>query len=114
VRSLLEAGVKESNAYCIKVDPNFAGFSKMWPAELKHAAGEEVESPVAAASMSASEKLHEEGEHLMHHWVGFAWLIGIGAGVLLYWNGYAIMNNLMKFPPMQWTRTWLYRRPMDA
>ena len=46
----------------------------------------------------------------MHHWVGFAWLIGIGIGFLVYLNGYWIAGPLMKIPPLNWIRIWLYRR----
>jgi NADH:ubiquinone oxidoreductase subunit 5 (subunit L)/multisubunit Na+/H+ antiporter MnhA subunit len=56
--------------------------------------------------------LLEHGEHTMHKALagGWAWLIGMGAGFLLYMNGYAVANVLMKIPPLRWVHTWLYRR----
>jgi NADH:ubiquinone oxidoreductase subunit 5 (subunit L)/multisubunit Na+/H+ antiporter MnhA subunit len=42
--------------------------------------------------------------------VFWAFAVGIGAGFAIYLNGYAVANVLMKFPPLRWTHTWLYRR----
>ncbi|HEY7088737.1 MAG TPA: NADH-quinone oxidoreductase subunit L [Tepidisphaeraceae bacterium] len=114
VRAFLNASMKETTAYCMTLDSNFAGFKTAWPAEppRERAAGEEGEGAVgvAAHAMSESEKQHEEGEHLMHRSVGFAWLVGIGLAFLMYMNGYSIADKLMKIPPLRMLHTWLYRR----
>jgi len=54
----------------------------------------------------------EHGEHQMHSALagGWAWAIALGAGFLMYMNGYGIANALMKIPPVRWIHTWLYRR----
>src|SRR5205814_6607443 len=59
---------------------------------------------------SASVTALEAGEHTMHHAVGFAWLIGIGIGIFMYWDGYWIVAPLMRFTPLNLVRIWLYRR----
>jgi NADH-quinone oxidoreductase subunit L len=59
----------------------------------------------------ASEALHE-GHETMEKGLsmGFAWLIGIGLGFFVYLNGYWIAAPLMRIPPLNWLRIWLYRR----
>ena len=52
-------------------------------------------------------------DHAHHQVMPFAWsawIVGIGLGVVLYWNGYAIANRLMKIPPLRALHWWLYRR----
>jgi NADH:ubiquinone oxidoreductase subunit 5 (subunit L)/multisubunit Na+/H+ antiporter MnhA subunit len=46
----------------------------------------------------------------MHNSVGFAWLIGIGLGFLVYMNGYSVASAAMKIPLLNPIRIWLYRR----
>jgi NADH-quinone oxidoreductase subunit L len=111
VKSFLQAGITESTNYCKTLNPSFNGFGTAWPADPPHHAGSD-EQHVAAVPLSKTQELHEKGEHRMHSALagGFAWLIGIGIAVLMYWNGYAIADRLMAFPPLRWVHTWLYRR----
>jgi NADH-quinone oxidoreductase subunit L len=129
VREFIEYGRHEIDQYT-QTQP----FRTAWPTEPSKAA-EEHESRVltsggagsgegvergdvhgAAASHapagSHADELLEHGEHTMHKALagGWAWLIGMGAGFLLYMNGYAVANVLMKIPPLRWIHTWLYRR----
>jgi NADH-quinone oxidoreductase subunit L len=46
----------------------------------------------------------------MHTWVFWAWLIGIGVGILIYLRGFAIANRLVRIPPLGWVHKWLYHR----
>jgi NADH-quinone oxidoreductase subunit L len=125
VRDLLKNAVIESNAMVatLRADrPFYANhptdvFATAWPADLPehaaHGATEEghpeippppVDAPVVAADA------YEQGTHLMHAWVWWAFIVGIGLGFLMYMNGYAVANVLMKFPPLRWLHIWLYRR----
>src|SRR6185503_2853541 len=106
VREMLEATQKETRNYC-KIE----AFATAWPAEPK-AAGEagDHEGAGAAPVASASVEALEHGEHLVHSWVFWAFVVGIGLGFVMYMNGYAVADTLMKAGPLRWIHTWLYRR----
>ena len=113
VREMLVASVTESQHYV----QSSAGFDRAWPAyEPKQTAGPEPAEGGAApphADSPHEATAHdpvEAGWHLVHTYVFWAFIVGIGAGVLLYWRGYAVANVLMKIPPLRWVHTWLYRR----
>ena len=53
---------------------------------------------------------HTHGEHIMHTWVFWAFVVGIGLGFGIYMNGYAIADVAMRFLPVRMVHTWLYRR----
>jgi NADH-quinone oxidoreductase subunit L len=118
IKLFLEASINESNKYCSAIDSHFAGFSTAWsgtmPGESPHAKPEVGAEPAegAAAGTTATAEVLEQGHEHMEHALagGFAWLIGIGAGFVLYMNGYGIANVLLKIPPLRWIHTWLYRR----
>jgi NADH-quinone oxidoreductase subunit L len=130
VRDLLENSVKESRQYCeLKMPPGktFTGFDTAWPAKLPEhheatldqganpAAAEEDEhaaaAPAAAGAAHADphDPLHV-GTDLMHKYVFWAFIVGIGLGVALYSGGYKFANMLVRIPPLGWIHTWLYRR----
>jgi NADH-quinone oxidoreductase subunit L len=113
IKSFLDKAIKESTALCAKADPNFAGFRTSWPSDPPgHGeAASEVEE-ARPAVLTESQHVHAEGEEKMHHALagGFAWLIAIGAGFLMYMNGYGIADGLMKIAPVRWVHTWLYRK----
>jgi NADH-quinone oxidoreductase subunit L len=108
---MIEAAQVETRAL---VSPTV--FSQAWPTggeSTSHASaeGEAMTEPAEPAKhLTPSQHALEEGEHLMHKSVGFAWLIGMGLAVLVYFNGYAVTNVLMKFPPVRWINTWLKNR----
>jgi NADH-quinone oxidoreductase subunit L len=113
VREMLVASIKESQAY-VHTD---AGFSRAWPAvEPEHTSGPEPAEggsapPHADAPQEATaHDPNEAGWHLVHTYVFWAFIVGIGSGFLLYLNGYAVANALMRIPPLRWIHTWLYRR----
>jgi NADH-quinone oxidoreductase subunit L len=112
VKDFLNAATVESNKYCTVISPDFQGYSKMWPLEAERGKNEDAdaapESP--AQSASTSQQAQNHGEALVHRWISFGWLIGIGVGFVIYLNGYAVANVLMKIPPLRWIHTWLYRR----
>jgi NADH-quinone oxidoreductase subunit L len=107
VSELLQSGIRESTQYCRAIVPKFNGFGTAWPAEASGAEGGEA---TAHAEVASTPELMEKGHELMHHSVGWAWLVGIGLGVIIYWNGYWIAGPLMKIPPLNYIRIWLYRR----
>jgi NADH-quinone oxidoreductase subunit L len=97
VKPLIKSGMMESTA---QVGAGFHGFEQAWPAE----------EPEAATATSGSAHTHLEGWHLMHRWVTWAPFVGIGLGVMMYWNGYAIARRITAIPPLRMIHTWLYRR----
>jgi len=137
VRELLKNSIAESNNYCNRLiasnpayaDRTFNGFGTAWPGdEPGHGPGEPAEAAVpeeppvveevvtgepnpdhGAAAHTAGDVL-EHGYHLMHTYVFWAFVVGIGLGVALYVRGYAIVSRLVRVPPLGWIHTWLYRR----
>jgi NADH-quinone oxidoreductase subunit L len=106
VKELIVAAEKETNAIV-----KFDAFATAWPVETsENMPSARPEPPSEPARPHAQANLLEEGKETMEHYVGFAWLIGIGLGFLVYLNGYWIARPLMKIPPLNWIRIWLYRR----
>ena len=117
VQDLIQASLKEGTAYCTRMDSKFAGFSTAWPAAIPNpnettAGAEGTDAAVAAPlqhAVAENDPL-EHGEELVHKYVFLAFVVGIGLGFLVYMNGYWIAAPLMKIPPLNWIRIWLYRR----
>jgi proton-translocating NADH-quinone oxidoreductase chain L len=110
VREMIEAAQTETSKL-VKLD----AFQFAWPGEkatpeVEGAEDAVVTAPPAGEHVSAIAEIMEHGEHTMHSAIGFAWLIGMGAGFLVYMNGYGVANALMKVPPVRWIHTWLYRK----
>jgi NADH-quinone oxidoreductase subunit L len=102
--NLIRDATAESTAYVQRRHESFAGFSRMWPGHLaEHGESEESNEVAAHGAL-------ERGSATMHRWVGPAWIVGIGLGVLVYLRGYTVANRLMKIAPLRWIHTWLYRR----
>jgi NADH-quinone oxidoreductase subunit L len=114
VSELLQSGIRESTQYCQKIVPTFNGFGTAWLVERAATSTEGAEAAGAehgvAEHAGATAELLEKGHHLMHKSVGWAWLVGIGLGVLVYLRGYWIVGPLMRFPLFNLIRIWLYRR----
>ncbi len=134
VRDLLANSVQESTNYCTNLmaqNPayagrTFVGFDTAWPSELPHhpdvpidqganpAAAAEEEPAIAppehaATHLSATDPL-VRGTDLMHKYVFWGFVVGIGLGVAMYSGGYKFANMLVRVPPLGWIHTWLYRR----
>ncbi|MGE5608376.1 MAG: proton-conducting transporter membrane subunit, partial [Bacillota bacterium] len=113
VREFLDSARVETRNYFENKNIKFNGFAQAWPSEdpeeavLASAAGE---SPEPKHELTATQEIHVAGWKLTHRFVGWAWLVGIGAGIAIYWNGYAVANALMRITPLRWVHTWLYRR----
>ncbi len=106
VKELIVAAEKETNAIV-----KFDAFATAWPVETsENMPSARPEPPSEPARPQAKANLLKEGEETMEHYVSFAWLIGIGLGFLVYLRGYWIAEPLMKIPPLNWIRIWLYRR----
>jgi NADH:ubiquinone oxidoreductase subunit 5 (subunit L)/multisubunit Na+/H+ antiporter MnhA subunit len=90
-------------------------YAQAWPAEVggSHLPSETAPAEDAAPAQhhfTGSAAFHEKGHHFVHTWVLWAFAVGIGLGVAIYLNGYAVANALMKIPPLRWIHNWLYRR----
>jgi NADH-quinone oxidoreductase subunit L len=125
VREMLEKSIRESNNLCsamVAESPfyrnqnggHFGGFARAWPAEPAASGAGKPESraevSIAGAELAAGHRLLEEGEHVMKRYVGYAFLIGIGAGFLMYMNGYSVARRIVAVPGVGLIHTWLYRR----
>jgi NADH-quinone oxidoreductase subunit L len=110
VKDFLRAAVEESNHYCAAIEPQFAGYSTMWHVEAEHTTKAEESESAPSVATSAGEQAQKHGEELVGKWLGFGWLIGLGAGFLIYLNGFSIADALMKIPLVRPIHTWLYRR----
>lgn len=113
VKELLKDSIRESKTYCQRADKAFGGFNQAWPAPSS-AETEEGEGKAAVKHVaSASEEAFEKSESLVAmgtSWLFYAFVGGIGAGFLLYRNGYQIAAKLHAVGPIGWIHTWLYRR----
>jgi NADH-quinone oxidoreductase subunit L len=116
VQGHLKGAIEESKKYCEARDASFTGFNSAWSSDIPHEHPEGAASGESGAgethTAASPDLLLFEGYHKMEHALafGFAWLIGIGAGVLIYWNGYSVADKLMKIAPLRWIHTWLYRK----
>ena len=68
-----------------------------------------MKAEIANAETGYHDPIHH-GHELVEKYVWWAFIVGIGAGFLLYMNGYAIVAPLTAVPPLSWLRIWLYRR----
>ena len=125
VPTMLRNSIQESQKIA---GPDFAGFNTAWqthvpgegifkhtPAEGAGAEGAEAAaggSGTAAAGHAKNTAAYAEhhGHDLAVRWVTWAFIVGIGLGLLVYWNGYAIAGRLVRIPPFGWLHQWLYRR----
>jgi NADH-quinone oxidoreductase subunit L len=131
VRELIEAGRVE-----VAKIVQFDAFSRAWPAEaapgegktpvekraLEGGAGSgegahvtESKNPEVAVESHASEsteQIMEHGHETMEKALanGWAWLIGMALGFLVYMNGYNISDKVMAIPGVRAINTWLKRR----
>ncbi len=111
VRELIESTQKEITAK-VRADGGASAakltpFAQSWPAKPPEEAGSEEKT---THRLTESQEAHLKGESLVEHIVFWAPWCGILAGILLYARGYKTVNVFMKFRPMQWIHTWLYRR----
>ena len=102
VKDMLENSVKETNNYFLAGttprDPNFGGFSTAW-------------APTAAYKDAHDAVGHADHEgHNLLKYVAFAFIVGIGLGVAVYWNGFKIANAVLRIWPLRMVNIWLYRR----
>jgi NADH-quinone oxidoreductase subunit L len=99
-----------------------SAFATAWPAESPEAAlaadlrKADPDTDHAAAlaraqrDWSTAQEIHNHGEHLMHTWVGWAFAIGMGLAIAIYWNGYKVAARIVAFPPLNYIHAWLYRK----
>jgi NADH-quinone oxidoreductase subunit L len=121
VQDLIEGSRNEGTILVqrLKNDKKFNPFATSWPAKPPEATqttsgaeGAEATATVVAAKGGANEESGplEHGWHLVHEYVFWAFVVGIGLGFVVYAKGYWITGPLMKIPPLNWIRIWLYRR----
>jgi NADH-quinone oxidoreductase subunit L len=102
IQPMLENAIKETNNYfragANPIDPSFVGFNTAWAAETVY---NQSHGPVAEA--------FDHGHHLLPY-VSYAFVVGIGLGVLIYWNGFKVANVILRIPGVRMINIWLYRR----
>src|SRR5439155_17928275 len=118
-KELIDASMQEGKILCERTVKPFHGFDTAWPGHEPEkqpgepAPGEHALPHPFKAEIAAAEVPHDpihHGHELVEKYVWWAFIVGIGAGFLLYMNGYAIVAPLTAVPPLSWLRIWLYRR----
>ena len=122
VRPLIVASTLEQQHYVEAThgaDAKFHGYDTSWPAydpTVKPKTPEALEGGAApphadmpAAAVHGHDPL-EAGWHLVHTYVFWAFMVGIAAGVAIYWNAYWIAGPLTTRGPLALVRLWLYNR----
>jgi NADH-quinone oxidoreductase subunit L len=114
-RPMIESAIKETNNYfdarlrapapqatgeTAPRATHFTGFATAW--QNPGAYVPDTATPVVEA------EAFQHGTHALHY-ASFAFLLSIPLAVLIYSRGLAIPALLLKFPPLRWIRTWLYR-----
>jgi NADH-quinone oxidoreductase subunit L len=111
VREMIDSARVETTNYFESQHIKFDGFKQAWesnnPTEAETEPGAEA---AVAHKPTEMQEIYLHGWEMMHLGVKWAWLIGIGVGMALYWKGYAVANALMEITPLRWIHTWLYRR----
>src|SRR5206468_915321 len=52
----------------------------------------------------------KKGGELVERFVAWAFVIGIGLGVAMYWPGLAVARQIVRIPPLGLVHRWLYHR----
>jgi NADH-quinone oxidoreductase subunit L len=121
VRELLIASHRrdEEDRRIISSGDDLPGFETAWPPydpTVKPKTPELLEGGAAPPQAHKPEEAVEHhspdaaGWHLVHTIVFWAFIVGIGLGVIIYWNGYWIAGPLTASGPLAPVRIWLYRR----
>ncbi len=63
-------------------------------------------TPAVAWVQPGVESQMEHAFHFVHHWVGYAWILGIGMGIAMYYNGMAISSRIVAIPGINLLYTW--------
>jgi proton-translocating NADH-quinone oxidoreductase chain L len=101
---LLENALREDTALCRQMDPAFDGFVAVWPADVPDV------STTSYAALGPAQRAHLDGRTAVSRYVAWAFVIGLSLAFVCYRNGYALSAAALKFPPLRWLHTWLYRR----
>jgi NADH-quinone oxidoreductase subunit L len=124
--ALIKASMREATIIARAVDKDhpFDGFASAWPLEAPKSpeearaegdpvAGEHgLPHPIkaeAVAEAHGEDPLHH-GHELVEKYIAWAFIVGIGAGFLVYMNGYRVAALLTARGPLALVRIWLYRR----
>jgi proton-translocating NADH-quinone oxidoreductase chain L len=118
--TLIESSMGEGSRYVAHIGQlpdeqakKYDLYSQAWPAKVggTHLA---PEGPAPEGGEgehhSGAAEFHHEGHLLVERWVFWAFAVGIGVGIAIYFNGYAVANILIAIPGMRLIHTWLYRR----
>ena len=106
LRSMVTSSATETRAYVVntaQVDP----LEHDWPAVLPAADPDTDGLPASDGSLEYRAELgHIEAARLTR----WAWLVGLLAGVALYWRAFAISDRLARLPGLGAMRLWLRHR----
>jgi len=116
VKQMLADSIRETERYCQTLNPQeagnplankpYTGFTQAWPLpkEKSTSAVDVAEKP------NEADPFVDRGEQLVHKFVFWAFVVGLGLGFLIYCNGYAVANVLYGIPPLRWIHIWLKHR----
>ncbi|HET6250982.1 MAG TPA: proton-conducting transporter membrane subunit [Tepidisphaeraceae bacterium] len=117
VPELLQRSMLETTALCEELRAHnapaernhFAAFDQAWPAAQPTVAAADPTDAIepAVPNTSRAAEALENGRVLARRWAWWAWLVGIGAAVALYWRGNSRDKRLLRSPPLRWIHAWL-------
>ncbi len=122
VQLMLRNSINETKNYLAQRGTTISGYETAWQSKLPGEFGSRVggEATTEAAPEAAAEPepgrpltLHEaehHGHRLVVQWVSWAFIVGIGLGIVMYLPGYSIARRLVAIPPLGWIHQWLYHR----
>jgi len=121
VKRMLVDSIHETERYCQTanaqeagnpaVNKSYTGFTQAWPVEIEEKAAAPTEAGEKPSEADIAVKsLEESGEGMVHKFVFWAFIVGIGLGFVIYLNGYAVANVLYRIPPLRWIHIWLKNR----
>jgi proton-translocating NADH-quinone oxidoreductase chain L len=112
IRHLLIESNQETQHYCDETalpgTMPFTGFNQTWPIDLATRLASGDPDTAHNPALLNLQNLEDAGENLHQTYARWAFLAGILFGSLLYINGFAATNGLMKFPPLRILRNWLH------
>lgn len=115
IKAMVESTLKETRGYFAampnldrtRIDP----YQTTWPTLT--VPGESIlDEPAESTEIirTPTEQRVEAGYDRAHHLTGWAWLVGIVAGVAIYSRGFAVTDRLTRFAPIGAVRHWLANR----
>ncbi|HEX8340490.1 MAG TPA: NADH-quinone oxidoreductase subunit L, partial [Tepidisphaeraceae bacterium] len=113
VGSMIDDSIKESRGYFASIAPGGTGanvYDAAW-AQLPVARAPAITGGEVELTETADEPVpFAEAARREHRYTGYAWLLGLLSGVLLYHRGFVVTDRLARFRPIGAVRHWLAHR----